>query len=595
MRALLSWRKQFLMERYGQKFMERREDEILDHGMDYLMKKRDAKPISGLSLRTLNVKGWLSFLYIICFAWLNCSLLATPTVTIMTNLVVLLEDSAVQTMTLTGISGYGDITIVAEPSSPSDTNSITILGVSYTSPDSTAILSFKPVNDVNIEVPVGILITVTDSEPSTYSIGFDILITPVNDPPTFTLRSNSVVALEDGGNQTVANYATNRTVGPQDETAQNYSFALSVDQTNLFSVLPSMDTSGQLTFTPATNECGTSTVAIVMTDDGGINDGGIDSTTNTFSIVILPVNDPPSFSLSTNTVVVAEDAGSQTISNLVTSMQVGLLNESNQTYSFVLSGYNTNLFTAYPVIDANGTLTFCFATNAFGTNTVVIRMVDDGGTNDGGIEWHTNSFIIVATSVNDSPVLSNLFDLTLFEDVRMTTNFWCFDLDTPRVSISAYSSDASILGVSVTGTTTNRTMVLTPVTNASGTGTVRVVANDGFISVTNSIQFTIISSNDAPSVLFTNLTILEDAAATNITLVVYDPDTDMTNITITASSDDTNLVSNEHLVLSGTGTNRIMTLTSETNAIGTNLITLIATDGTNSSTNSFSTHHHSSE
>jgi hypothetical protein len=58
--------------------------------------------------------------------------------------------------------------------------------------------------------------------------------------------------------------------------------------------VPAIDfTTGTLTYTPAPNANGTSTVTVVLKDNGGTANGGLDATTKTFTITVTPVNDAP--------------------------------------------------------------------------------------------------------------------------------------------------------------------------------------------------------------------------------------------------------------------------------------------------------------
>ena len=65
---------------------------------------------------------------------------------------------------------------------------------------------------------------------------------------------------------------------------------------SLFAVEPAIAADGTLTYTPAADANGTSTVSVKLTDDGGTGNGGDDeSATQTFTITVTPVNDVPSF------------------------------------------------------------------------------------------------------------------------------------------------------------------------------------------------------------------------------------------------------------------------------------------------------------
>ena len=70
----------------------------------------------------------------------------------------------------------------------------------------------------------------------------------------------------------------------------------------LFSVLPAVDNTGKLTYTPAPNMSGTSTFTVNVQDTGGTSNGGQDTSgTQTFTITVNFVNQPPTFTASQST------------------------------------------------------------------------------------------------------------------------------------------------------------------------------------------------------------------------------------------------------------------------------------------------------
>jgi len=131
------------------------------------------------------------------------------------------------------------------------------------------------------------------TEYSTTSYTETVNITAVNDAPSFTKGADQTVN-EDAGAQTVGNWATGLSKGPANENGQTLSFTTSNNNNVLFSVQPTIDSNGNLTYTPAANANGTATVTVSIKDSGGTANGGVDtSTTQTFTITVNPVNDLP--------------------------------------------------------------------------------------------------------------------------------------------------------------------------------------------------------------------------------------------------------------------------------------------------------------
>ncbi|MEI7732630.1 MAG: PQQ-binding-like beta-propeller repeat protein, partial [Verrucomicrobiota bacterium] len=131
---------------------------------------------------------------------------------------------------------------------------------------------------------------------ATSAVAVLTVIPPPNAPPVIAFASNNVVVLEDAGSVSVSSFLTVISMGATNETNQAIlSHTLTADAPALFSVPPAISLAGVLTFTPAPNANGVTTVTVVSQDNGGTAYGGVDKATNTFTISITPVNDPPSF------------------------------------------------------------------------------------------------------------------------------------------------------------------------------------------------------------------------------------------------------------------------------------------------------------
>jgi hypothetical protein len=116
---------------------------------------------------------------------------------------------------------------------------------------------------------------------------FIIRVNSVNDPPVFT-KGRDLLARSDAGLQTVSGWASNISAGPSNESYQNLSFLVTTDNDALFSKLPAIDVgTGDLSYTPKENACGTATVSVTLKDDGGVENNGIDvSSPQTFNIAV---------------------------------------------------------------------------------------------------------------------------------------------------------------------------------------------------------------------------------------------------------------------------------------------------------------------
>ncbi|HZM03157.1 MAG TPA: hypothetical protein VFC44_09045, partial [Candidatus Saccharimonadales bacterium] len=153
------------------------------------------------------------------------------------------------------------------------------------------------------------------------------------------------------------------------------------------------------------------------------------------------------------------------------------------------------------------------------------------------------------------------------------------------VTTTARSSNTNLISnASLTfgGAGTNRLLSIKPALHKSGTTTITVIARDSVpSSATNTFTLTVVATNYPPVFLKTIgiQTKNENAASTNLSFSISDLETAASALTVTATSTNTALLPNANLVLSGTGTNRTLSLTPAANQNGTTLVELVVTDG----------------
>ncbi|HEY2163697.1 MAG TPA: Ig-like domain-containing protein, partial [Gemmatimonadaceae bacterium] len=260
---------------------------------------------------------------------------------------------------------------------------------------------------------------------------FTLTVSPINHAPTFTKGAGQTV-LEDAGAQAVSGWATNVSAGPSNEAAQALDFIVTNDNNALFSSQPAVDATGKLSYTPAPNRNGSATVTVKLHDNGGTANGGVDtSPAQTFTITVTPVNDAPTFNLIAGNTA-AEDAGPQAINGALTNASPGPF-ETGQTLTLTVTNDNNALFSMQPSIDlGTGTLKYTSAPNANGSATVTVKLQDDGGTANGGVDQTTKTFTITVTPVDDAPVITIFYGpvqpIALGGSISVTGTFTDVDL-----------------------------------------------------------------------------------------------------------------------------------------------------------------------
>jgi hypothetical protein len=145
-----------------------------------------------------------------------------------------------------------------------------------------------------------ITVTVMDNNGQTMIDTSALTVNAVNDAPSFSKGADQMVN-NNAGAQTLANWATNISSGPTNESGQTLTFQITGNtNANLFASGPSISSTGTLTYTPAANAGGTATITVVLRDNGGTANGGVDSSpAQSFTITVVPVGGFINFSSAT--------------------------------------------------------------------------------------------------------------------------------------------------------------------------------------------------------------------------------------------------------------------------------------------------------
>lgn len=297
-----------------------------------------------------------------------------------------------------------------------------------------------------------------DFELASGAVGTIVIgIQSVNDQPTFVVGSDVSVDADAEGVQTVEGQIDLSLVnfGPGDEdSTQSGTFTTTATNLDLFVTAPSIDADGNLTFeldteallSLAQGETVTSEVSVTLQDDGGTDNGGIDtSDTLTFTITVVGKNDAPTTSDATTSgnedamitgTLTANDVDSDAV---ITFTQVGsvagLTINSDGTYSFDASD------DAYQSLKQGETLEVVAqykATDEFGASSTSSLTITLTGTNDAPVATDE-----LNTGVEGDLITGNIAEQDIDHDAVLS--FWLVD-DVPGLIINdngSYSFDAS--------------------------------------------------------------------------------------------------------------------------------------------------------
>ncbi len=134
-----------------------------------------------------------------------------------------------------------------------------------------------------------------------------ITVNSVNDVPSFTKGADQTVT-ENANAQSITNWATGISAGAANESGQTLTFQVT-GNTNpgLFAAQPIVSSTGTLSYIPGTHASGTAAITILLKDNGGTANGGVDtSAPQTFNITI---NDGGTLQFSATTYSVGEGSG----------------------------------------------------------------------------------------------------------------------------------------------------------------------------------------------------------------------------------------------------------------------------------------------
>jgi Fibronectin type III domain/Immunoglobulin domain len=318
------------------------------------------------------------------------------------NNITLYVNSSPQRVRLSGItSGSTNQVLNLTVSAVSDNSSlIPNPTVTYISPYSSGLLTLTPAANATGTATITVSVSEGQTQGSTVSQSFKVTVTDVNQRPTLDPIGDLGVD-ENSGPQVVnlsgitsgANYefqtlkvtAVSSNPGLIPNPVVNYSSPFSV---------------GSLIFTPATNAYGTATITVTVNDGQAQNN----TVTQSFTVAVNPVNQPPTMD-PINNLVVSENAAWQTVS--LTGISSGASNEIQTLNISAVSSDPTivpNPTVSYTSPHSTGTLSFVPVNGVSGAATITVTVNDNGMSNN--VTVRTFSVAVLATSLPQGIALS---------------------------------------------------------------------------------------------------------------------------------------------------------------------------------------------
>lgn len=192
-------------------------------------------------------------------------------------------------------------------------------------------------------------------------------------------------------------------------------------------------------------------------------------------------------------------------------------------------------------------------------------------------------------SGNQWPTVSAITDqIVLTNQPTGVLAFTISDAETTadNLVLAASSSNPTLVGsLSLGGSASSRTVNVTPATGQTGTAVISVRVRDEGGKVTESSFRLTVVGTPTISRIFPQTTSW-DVPITN-TFTVFNLPGDPSLWTVTGTSSDTNLVANANILFSGTDSNRAVTITPQTSALGDTTISITASNSGYSATTNF--------
>ncbi len=336
----------------------------------------------------------------------------------------------------------------------------------------------------------------------------------------------------------------------------------------------------EIQLTPASGQFGETTITITVSD-------GIDQVSETFKLIVNEITEAPGI---TNIADQSIDQGTSTGALAFTisdpDTPVGQLNVSAKSSNNVLVPASAIVLAGQ---NAQRTITITPDPSRFGEANITITVSD-------GTHQVTEMFtlVVIEQVENMAPTISNINDQVTEENQEIgPVRFTVGDSDNlaSELRITAKSNNQNLIpdqNMTINGSGTNRDIIITPASNQSGSAVVTVIVSDGVDQASTSFKVEVNALPKAPTISnISGKSTDQDVTIGPIAFTINDEDTPVGDLTVTAASSNPNLVTNDNIILGGSGSNRTVTVTPEPGKHGSASITITVSDGTNQAQTSF--------
>jgi len=331
-----------------------------------------------------------------------------------------------------------------------------------------------------------------------------------------------------------------------------------------------------LSITPLANKSGDTIITIRVSD-------GINLARTSFTLTILPVNDPPQISK-----IEKQEISSEEPSKLVVFTISDLETESENLTAWAIS--------SNPTIVPNDDYHLIISGNASQRTLAITPSKDEAGEltitiyASDGIKTQSTSFGLIVQSYKKSPQISDIENQVMEEDTAITIDFIVTDADSGAnalllnlISSNKYVIPNDPANLSLSGTGENRTLHIKPKADQVGSVRITIEAKDSDnLYDQTSFMVTVNNVNDPPTISsIEDMEIKENKSSPPIAFTIYDVELAAEFLFLTVTSSNELVVPNDrfHLNMDGDDNNRTLVITPLENTTGQTTIRLQLSDG----------------
>ncbi|MCX6055960.1 MAG: Ig-like domain-containing protein [Chloroflexi bacterium] len=328
-----------------------------------------------------------------------------------------------------------------------------------------------------------------------------------------------------------------------------------------------------ISYTPKANAFGSETLQYKITSK---SDGSKSDTANIY-ITLYPINDLPTLTSITDQII-DEDSSTDDLSVTINDVDDPVSELKFEIYS---KNQSLVLNRDISVSRTDGSINFKITPipNRFGNTEITLIASDSVG-------YTSKSFILTVNPINDAPIATD-YSVSLSEDgsKNMTVFAPFADVDEDPLTITIVEAPSNGKAV----IEEDKTITYTPTTNYFGADHFIYKLDDGLGGTdTGTVTITVDKVDDAPEL--TKLTYLQETledTSKDVTFSVSDIDNEMDSLTITFTSSNTTLLPTTAISMVGKTGDKTLTLQPIANLSGESIITILVSDGTLSTEQSF--------